>query len=58
METSGQHYAPSMLHPGKEPLLPSEHEFGWASQLVWTFRTWKHLSHLPGFKPWIIQPVT
>jgi hypothetical protein len=58
MEVNGQHHAPSTIHPEKEPLLPSEHDFGWASQLVWTFSKWKHLLHLPGFKPWIIQPVS
>jgi hypothetical protein len=40
MEVSGQLHAPAALPSGKEPLLPTEYEAGWAPQPVWT-RWWR-----------------
>jgi len=34
MEVSGQLHNPAPLHPGKEPLVPSEEEAGWVPDMV------------------------
>jgi hypothetical protein len=33
---SGQLHAPGVLPPGKEPLVPTGYEAGWAPQPFWT----------------------
>jgi hypothetical protein len=35
MEVGGQHQALATLPPGKQPLLPTKWEAGWASQPIW-----------------------
>jgi hypothetical protein len=36
MEVSGQLHAPAAFPPGKEPLVPSGEEAGWAPEPFWT----------------------
>jgi hypothetical protein len=36
MEVSGQFHAPAALPPGKEPLVPTGEEAGWAPEPFWT----------------------
>jgi hypothetical protein len=36
MEVSGQIHAPAALPPGKEPLVTTGKEAGWAPDPVWT----------------------
>jgi hypothetical protein len=36
MEVSDQLHAPAASPPGKEPLVPTGKEAGWASEPVWT----------------------
>jgi len=36
MEVSGQLHAPAALHPGKEPLVPTEKMATWAPEPMWT----------------------
>jgi hypothetical protein len=40
MEVNGQLHAPAALHPGKQPLVTTELEAGWAPEQVWT-RWWR-----------------
>jgi hypothetical protein len=44
MEMSSQLHALSDLLPGKEPLVPTGYEAGWAPELVWT-RWWSPYRH-------------
>jgi len=37
MEFNGQPHALAALSPGKDHMVPTEWEAGWASDLVWTF---------------------
>jgi hypothetical protein len=37
MEVSGQLHALAALLPGKEPMVPTEQEAGWAPEPVWTW---------------------
>jgi hypothetical protein len=41
IELSGQFHAPAALYPGKERLVPSGWETGWAPEPVWT--RWIHI---------------
>jgi hypothetical protein len=37
MKVSGQLHAPAALPPGKEPLIPTGWEAGWAPEPAWIF---------------------
>jgi hypothetical protein len=46
MDVSGQLHAPAALPPGKEPLVPTELEAGWAPEPFWT-RWWREKFSAP-----------
>jgi hypothetical protein len=57
MDVCGQPHATATSPAGKEPLIPTGKEAGWAPKPVWTQWRKKKSLPLPGLEPPIIQPV-
>jgi hypothetical protein len=45
------------VYPQEKVAIPIEWEVWWVRELVWIFGEQKTLLLLPGFEPWIIQPI-
>lgn len=52
MELNGQYHIPVALF-----LVPTEQEAGWATRTSLGVLEEKNLFTLPGFEPWIVQPI-
>jgi len=60
MEVSSRYHGPAALFAGKEFLVLSEQQVGWAPEPVLTLWKWKKLISLPGIEsqsiPWLSSP--